>query len=67
MIEKPIGWLRIIGHNAYFSVGEPIGKIGIRVPLAAYKEPIPKSVDRETQSAPQQTCEPLPATKVVHL
>ena len=66
-MDKPIGWLRIIGRNAYFSIEEPVGKIGIRVPLAAYKEPIPQSADRETQSDPQQTCEPLPATKVVHL
>jgi hypothetical protein len=67
MIEKPIGWLRIIGHNAYFSVEEPVGKIGIRVPLAAYKEPIPKSVDRETQSDLRQTCEQSLATTIVHL
>jgi hypothetical protein len=67
MTDKPIGWLRIIGHNAYFSTEEPVGKIGIRVPLAAYKEPIPKSVDRETQSDPQQTYEQSPATTIVHL
>ena len=66
-MSKPIGWLRIIGRNAYFSMEEPVGKIGIRVPLAVYKEPIPKSVDRETQSDPQQTYEPLPATTIVHL
>ena len=66
-MDKPIGWLRIIGRNAYFSVEEPVGKIGIRVPLAAYKEPIPKLAARETQSDPQQTCEQSPATRVVHL
>ena len=38
-MDKPIGWLRIVGRNVFFSVEEPVGKIGIRVPLAAYKEP----------------------------
>ena len=67
MIQKPIGWVRIIGRNAYFSVEEPVGKIGIRVPVAAYKEPTPLSPAPETQSDPRQTCEQSPATKVVRL
>jgi hypothetical protein len=66
-MEKPIGWLRIIGHNAYFSIEEPIGKIGIRVPLAAYKEPTPQSPAPETRSDLQPACEQSPATTIVHL
>jgi hypothetical protein len=66
-MDKPIGWLRIIGRNAYFSVEEPVGKIGIRVPLAVHKEPIPQSPDRETPHGSHQTCERSPATTIVHL
>jgi len=66
-MSKPIGWLRIIGRNAYFSMEEPVGKIGIRVPLAVYKEPIPQSADRETQHESHRICEQSPATTIVHL
>jgi hypothetical protein len=38
MTDKPIGWLRILGRNIFFSIGEPIGKPGIKVPVSVWNE-----------------------------
>ena len=33
---KPIGWLRILGRNVYFSREEPTEKIGIKIPVSIF-------------------------------
>jgi hypothetical protein len=37
-MDKPIGWLRIFGRNIFFSISEPVGKPGIKVPVSVWNE-----------------------------
>lgn len=39
-MDKPIGWLRIVGRNVFFSREEPVGKSGIHVAVDVHKEEI---------------------------
>ena len=36
--DAPIGWVRILGRNIFFSIGEPVGKPGIKVPVSVWSK-----------------------------
>ena len=36
--QEPIGWVRILGRNIFFSIGEPVGKPGIKVPVSVWSK-----------------------------